>query len=338
MTVPQASAQACFIRACALDVAVRKPGNVSRASPGHGMHAGLFIASAHAAAPALFAPGARAGDRIEAAVAASWAAAGCNTNLGIVLLCAPVAMAHERLREAAARGHLRAPPTRAQLRRALGEVLGDLDVADARAAYRAIALANPGGLGAADAQDVRRAPSVGLRAAMALAAERDLIARQYRDGFADLFELALPALPAAFSLHPPATLRAPDAPPDASPDSAPDASPDSPPDARTIAAVQRVWLTLLAALPDSHIVRKHGAAVAQNVMAAAQDFQVRALRGVALDADPEFVSWDETLKARRINPGTTADLTVAALLIAGLATEPASEPVNGLANGPAAEP
>ena len=361
MTVPQASAQACFIRACALDVAVRKPGNVSRASPGHGMHAGLFIASAHAAAPALFAPGARVGGRIEAAVAASWAAAGCNTNLGIVLLCAPVAMAHERLREAAARVHLREssarvrlhapsarvrsresstrdrlhePPTRAHLRRAVGEVLGDLDVADARAAYRAIALANPGGLGAADAQDVRRAPSVGLRAAMALAAERDLIARQYRDGFADLFELALPALPAAFSLHPPATLRAPDAPPDWSPDS----PPDSPPDARTIAAVQRVWLTLLAALPDSHIVRKHGAAVAQNVMAAAQDFQTRALRGVALDADPEFVSWDETLKARRINPGTTADLTVAALLIAGLATEAASEPVNGLANGPAAEP
>ena len=84
------------------------------ADTGHSMHAGLFIASAHAAAPALFAPGARAGDRIEAAVAASWAAAGCNTNLGIVLLCAPVAMAHDRLREAAARGHLRVPPTRAQ--------------------------------------------------------------------------------------------------------------------------------------------------------------------------------------------------------------------------------
>jgi triphosphoribosyl-dephospho-CoA synthase len=36
------------------------------------------------------------------------------------------------------------------------------------------------------------------------------------------------------------------------------------------------------------------------------------------DTDPEFAAWDESLKADRINPGTTADLTVAALLIAGL--------------------
>ena len=176
MTNTAAHARACFLRACELDVAVRKPGNVSRASPGHGMRAELFIASAQATAEALFEPGARVGKRIEAAVEASWAAAGCNTNLGIVLLCAPIALAVERRPDAA---------TPHALREAIGSVLTDLDLADAKATYRAIARAQPGGLGAAPSQDVREPPSVDLRAAMALAAPRDSIARQYRDGCAD---------------------------------------------------------------------------------------------------------------------------------------------------------
>ena len=117
----------------------RKPGNVSTASPGHRMEADLFLASAVAAAPSPWcAPGARVGARIEAAVRASWQAAGCNTNLGIVLLSAPIAAA-------AARWRPRADSPR--LRRTIAEVLDGLDLEDARAAYRAIALANPGGLG-----------------------------------------------------------------------------------------------------------------------------------------------------------------------------------------------
>lgn len=285
------SAQACFLRACKLDVVVRKPGNVSLASPGHGMHAALFNSSAQAAAGPLFRLGAKVGDRIEAAMTATWAAAGCNTNLGILLLCAPIAAATERTLGA---------PTRADLRSAIDTVMGELDVDDARAAYRAIALAKPGGLGVAQAQDVHELPSIGLRAAMALAADRDRIARQYRDGFADLFELALPALPPLFLLSA--------------------ALPDGMPDAATIAAVQRLYLTLLGAFPDSHIVRNHGEVVAHSVMVAAQHWRAAS----SPDTDPAFAAWDESLKARRINPGTTADFTVAALLIAGLTAPPAA--------------
>jgi triphosphoribosyl-dephospho-CoA synthase len=262
-------ARQAFLRACELDVAVRKPGNVSVASPGHGMTAAQFVASAQAAVASLFAPGARVGQRIEAAVAASWAAVGCNTNLGIVLLCAPIAAAVERF-------------PRTDLRLALEAVLADLDRNDAAAAFRAIAFVQPGGLGDAPAEDVRRAPSVGLREAMALAAARDSIARQYVNGYADLFGLA-PAGPL------------------------------------TPAAVQRVFLTLLARLPDSHIVRKHGAAVAQTVMSAAQRWQAQAEVATVLDEQHDFIAWDEALKTARINPGTTADLTVAALLLASLA-------------------
>ena len=281
-----ARAKACFLRACELDVAVRKPGNVSRASAGHGMQADMFIASAQAAVGPLFEPGAPVGARIEAAVAATWAVAGCNTNLGILLLCAPIATAVDRLPDALAPAALRA---------SIEAVLAGLDLSDAQAAFRAIAQAHPGGLGTAPEQDVHEPPSVDLRAAMALAAPRDSIARQYRDGFADLFDLDLPALGNGFALMREGAVAG-----------------------GMATAVQRLYLTLLSEFPDSHIVRKYSDGVAQIVMTAAQAWRVRAASAVPLDSDPRFIAWDESLKADRINPGTTADLTVAALVIAGL--------------------
>ncbi|CAN7440666.1 triphosphoribosyl-dephospho-CoA synthase [Variovorax sp. LjRoot84] len=298
-------ARACFLRACWLDVAVRKPGNVSLVSPGHGMQASMFIASAQAAAGALFEPGLCVGGRIERAVAATWAVAGCNTNLGILLLGAPIALAMERHPGAT---------TCAALHAAVESVLAALDIDDARAAYRAIARARPGGLGNAPAEDVHDDPSIDLRAAMALAAERDLIARQYRDGFADLFALAFQA-----PVH---GMTCGEGPVDG----------EAPPDAATVASVQRLYLACLSGFADSHIVRNHGERVAQTVMTAAQAWRERERAGAVLDAEPDFAGWDLSLKAARINPGTSADFTVAALLLAGWigsCATPAREAANG---------
>jgi triphosphoribosyl-dephospho-CoA synthase len=271
-------ARAAFLRACELDVAVRKPGNVSMASPGHGMQATLFLASAQAAADALFTRGARVGARIEGAIAATLDAAGCNTNLGIVLLAAPIAAAAERV----------TAPTCDALRSAIEDVLAGLDLDDAGAAYRAIALARPGGLGRVAQEDVHAPPCLDLRAAMRLAAARDSVARQYANGCADLFDTGLAALHGAHPSDAPATA----------------------------AAVQRVFLTFLSCWPDSHIVRKFNADVAQRVMNDATQWLGRA--EAALDADPAFAAWDEALKWQGINPGTSADLTVATLMLDGL--------------------
>jgi triphosphoribosyl-dephospho-CoA synthetase len=134
-----------FLRACRLDVEAAKPGNVSIASAGHGMQAAQFIDSAEAAAPALFARGARVGERILDAVTRTRHVAGCNTNLGIVLLVAPLAAALESVGDTA-------PLDAARWQASVETVLSRLDVDDARAAYRAIALANPGGLGDAPEQ------------------------------------------------------------------------------------------------------------------------------------------------------------------------------------------
>ena len=282
-------ARASYLAACELDVAVRTPGNVSRFSAGHGMQAELFSASARASVTPMFRPGARVGDRIEGAVDATADVAGCNTNLGIVLLCAPVARAIELYPEATS------PHA---LRDAIQTVLSNLDVNDARAAFRAIARARPGGLGSAPAEDVHAMPTLDLRAAMALAADRDSIARQYRDGYADLFALDLRSLAAVLAGR-----------------SAAEAGPVP---AALGAAVERVYLGFLASGPDSHIVRKHGAALAHSVMRSAQPWLARATAGEPLDADPAFAAWDHELKAAGLNPGTSADFTVAALFIAGL--------------------
>jgi triphosphoribosyl-dephospho-CoA synthase len=292
-------AREAYLRACALDVQVRKPGNVSQHSAGHRMHAAQFLASARASVDALFQLEARVGQRIEAAVRATWAAVGCNTNLGILLLCAPLAAARE-MRPGA--------DTPEALRAATTEVLRGLDVADAEAAYRAIAMANPGGLASVAEQDVREPPLVSLSAAMALAADRDRIAREYRDGFPLVFEVGLPALRGLSLSHPPDTATY----------AATETATDAATDAATTAAVQRCFLALLAEVPDTHLLRKHGAAAADAVMGEARHWHARAEAREPLDADPGFVAWDEALKARGLNPGTTADLTVACLLVAGL--------------------
>jgi triphosphoribosyl-dephospho-CoA synthase len=277
-----------FLWACALDVQARKPGNVSNASAGHRMHAEQFIQSAAASVESLCSPAAPVGERIESAVRATRAVVQCNTNLGIVLLCAPIVAAGER------------SPGRG-LRRALIDVLGELDAADARAAYRAIAWARPAGLGSAPAQDVADVPTLGLRDAMALAADRDRIAWQYAHGFADVFDPGVSAFEQAHS---------------ASGDAA----------AASIAAMQRVFLEFLAAWPDSHIARKHGAALAHSVMAEARPWLARARRGQPLDDDPGFAAWDESLKRRGLNPGTSADLCVATALAWALSRAGATLP------------
>ena len=297
MSGPQAisseHARAAFLAACALDVTTPKPGNVSTQSPGHGMDAAQFLASADASLDALFASGARVGQRILDAVTRTRAAVGCNTNLGIVLLVAPLAAA---LDETGAR------PLSAQAwRAAVGEVLRRLDVEDARLAYRAIALANPGGLGEAPEQSVHAPPTVNLREAMRLASERDSIARQYTNGFADLFDAGLTAY---YEASPKADENARD-----------DASETS-----HESAMLNVFLAFLSGWPDSHIVRKHGLAPAQSVTLMAREQHARwrqtppSMRRPA--SDPQLDAWDLELKARAINPGTSADLAVATLFVA----------------------
>lgn len=273
--------EAAFINACMTEIEALKPGNVHVYAAGHRMTVADFDASAKAAAPFIAAPDLSVGERIEGAMRATWERVGQNTNLGIILLCAPLAEAAQRL----------GPPGEnpASLRDALFDVLDGLTVADAECAYRAITLANPGGLGEAG-HDVRQTPSITLLAAMVLAADRDLIARQYQSCFGDVFDIALPSLERGIARFG---------------------------DVRWAAAL--AYLDLLSRLPDTHIRRKHGEAVAVGVRHEASP--LLAMLEAANDPQeclPSLMAFDTSLKARGLNPGAIADLTVATLFVRNL--------------------
>jgi triphosphoribosyl-dephospho-CoA synthase len=164
-----------------LEVSAEKPGNVTPTNAFHNMDYQDFLRSTVALGPEI----ARAGDRnvgqtILAAITAGRRWTQANTNLGIVLLFAPLA-------KAALNGET-------GLRASLAAVLRELTVDDARAAYAAIRLATPGGLEREMQHDVRAEPTVTLREAMASAVERDSIAAEYVSDYAIIFERGLPAL------------------------------------------------------------------------------------------------------------------------------------------------
>src|SRR5271154_932369 len=86
---------AAYIEACLAELDAPKPGNVHRFAPGHRMEVADFVRSAEASAAAIASRGARMGTRVRAAVDATLKAVRQNTNLGIILLCAPLAAAAE---------------------------------------------------------------------------------------------------------------------------------------------------------------------------------------------------------------------------------------------------
>jgi triphosphoribosyl-dephospho-CoA synthase len=172
--------------ACLLEVSVEKPGNVTPTHSFHDMSYEDFLRGALALGPEM----ARAGERsvgatIVAAIAARWRWTRANTNLGIVLLFAPLA-------RATLTGN-------GNLRDSLSAVLHHLTIDDACAAYTAIRLASPGGLEARVEHDVRAEPTVTLRQAMASAAHRDSIAAEYVSDYAIIFECGLPILKSALA-------------------------------------------------------------------------------------------------------------------------------------------
>ena len=265
-----------FLAACRAELDALKPGNVHVHAGGHGMEVGQFEASAAAAAPWIAATGLKVGARVLRGVEASMAAAGCNTNLGILLLAAPLAAAAQA-------GNARSLRTR------LAHVLAALDAQDAADVYAAIRVANPGGLGAAPTADIAAPPTVGLLQAMSLAADRDRIARAYVTDFAEIFEFGVPTLDRVRLLTSDFNLM-----------------------------VTTLHMAYLAELPDSHIARKFGSDVAEQVRKEATRHKHLWQPVVAPSSFAELLAFDAELKRRSLNPGTTADFVVGTLFAASI--------------------
>ncbi len=165
--------------ACVLEVSAPKPGNVNRLHDFPDARLEDFLASAIAVGNAMRAARRLSvGETIWRAVCDTRRWVKTNTNLGMILLLAPLVKA------------CTVDNWRAQLRR----VLEELTVEDARLAYRAIRLAVPGGMGQVNQGDITDEPNLTLRAAMELARERDTVAREYCTDFEITFELTYPTL------------------------------------------------------------------------------------------------------------------------------------------------
>ena len=257
--------------ACLLEVAAPKPGNITPAHDFADTTYADMVRSALALGPVFARRRARrrsVGELIADGVRATARVTDANTNLGIVLLFAPLVRA-EATRQ-----------TGERLRGATDRVLAELGVDDAIATFAAIVEAHPGGLGDAAEHDVRAPARVSLREAMAAAAHRDSIASEYVSGYAIVFDTGLPLLSHALGER-----------------------------ASTLDAIVSLHLGLLASHPDTLIERKAGDAAAQAVSAAAREVR---------DGARTLEEFDASLRGpdHRLNPGTTADLVAATLLVA----------------------
>ena len=168
-----------YQQACEVELQAFKPGNVSVYADGHDMTVADFRLSAKVSAAPLCNLDYSLGEKIFYAVKATREAVFCNTNLGIILLCAPLIQAIS---------HIRPDLT---LRQALNQVLTTTTLEDAEWVFKAIRLASPGGLGSSNEQDVAEKPSVNLAEAMRLASAKDRIALQYITGYQDIFDFAV---------------------------------------------------------------------------------------------------------------------------------------------------
>ncbi len=268
----EAAVMASFIA----EIEAYKPGNVSIYADGHDMTVKDFIVSAEVSVPILCRSQTNLGQRVLESVKATRNAVGCNTNLGMLLLFAPIIMAAE-----ADFNDINS------LRHELEITLDSLTQSDADQVYEAIRLANPGGLGSTESQDVNKKPDCCLIEAMELASHRDSVALQYTNNFSEIFETGFVTIKSF----------------------------DKSWNSVKWSAVS-CYMVFLSSIIDSHIERKYGQQIAEKIKIKSGIIADRFLKV----ADPEkeitlIEEFDKELKAKNYNPGTCADLTAASLLV-----------------------
>lgn len=262
------------------EIRALKPGNVSRFAEGHGMTLTDFRKSAELVTPLLCDPHLSLGERILASARVTMQQVGCNTNLGMILLFAPLIKAAQVIKT----------PDINQLQREVTKQLELVEAADAQRVFKAILTADPGGLGNVAEYDVHLMPQCTLWQAMEAASHRDSIANQYVNGFTDVIDAASFTIKKYYERW------------------------------KSVEwAAVACYLNLLSRIADSHIIRKFGRKTAEQIKEKAITvFEQFDNYDNPAEATDLLMVFDRELKDTNINPGTTADLTAASLLVFGL--------------------
>lgn len=211
-----------------------------------------------------------------------------NTNLGIVMLLIPLTGAAGMT--LAKDGKIEVK----KLRENLSKILRTTTPEDALNVYEAILIAKPGGLGDVAELDVKdersknriREERISLYEIMKISSKWDNISKEWATDMRITFEFGYPLIKKLY--------------------------------ARTKnmnTTTVQAFLEILSRYPDTFVQRTHGRKVAEQVSERA-----RAIigKGGMLTAEGRklVARFDEELRGRDINPGTTADLTASSLMLA----------------------
>ncbi|MDJ0274240.1 MAG: triphosphoribosyl-dephospho-CoA synthase [Nitrososphaerota archaeon] len=211
---------------------------------------------------------------------------GGNAHLGALLLLVPLCAAAGRLISSGSRSGEKG------LRREVVKVMRSAGEADAVDVFAAIREAKPGGLGKVAYLDVTdpetyheiRKRRIRLLEALSVYRGRDLVADELVEGYPLTFEVCLPVMRRYLGST-----------------------------NRLDVAVVNGLLAVMAARPDTHVVRRNGLHVARYV----SDLAKGALRlgGIATPAGRRAVErMDSYMRSRDVRPGSSADVVDAALM------------------------
>ena len=276
--------------ACILEVDAPKVGNINRYHDFEDASLEDFHLSALAIGrPFGYLAGQGVGKTVLEAVKATRDVVSTNTNLGIILLLAPLGMAWCRLVQ-------RIEPHREETRSLAGlwreeikEVLENLTHEDTAYVYQAIRLASPTGMGQVKEYDVyeEKVPYINLLDAMKQAADHDLVARQYLEGFESILGIGSDVLKNSLQN----ALSLPQ-------------------------AIAHTHLFLLTQFPDTLIARKLGEQWSKEVQIKASVVWEKGgwLNTCGRQSVCEFDHWLRQ-NGHKLNPGSTADLIAAILFI-----------------------
>ena len=266
--------KSAYLFSCKKDIELIKPGNVNLLSSHKDTKAQDYLDSAILSSKELFNQNYSLGKRILESVNVTRSKVNVNTNLGIILLCAPVIQSYIDFNNL-------------DLREGIKKTLSTTSIKDTHDLCAAINISSPGGLGDSDMYDTASYPNASIKQIMDYSQEYDRISYQYSHNFSDIFDFIIPKLEFLNQRYESLDI-----------------------------SLSLLFIEILAKIPDSHISRKFGDKIAKKTSNNAHDL----LKILDREYDPDYLAkalnnLDYEYKKKGINPGTTADLLVASLMI-----------------------
>lgn len=266
--------KSAYLFSCKKDIELIKPGNVNLLSSHKDTKAQDYLDSAILSSKELFNQNYSLGKRILESVNVTRSQVNVNTNLGIILLCAPVIQSYIDFNNL-------------DLRQGIKKTLSTSSIKDTHDLCAAINISSPGGLGDSDMYDTASYPNASIKQIMDYSQEYDRISYQYSHNFSDIFDFIIPKLEFLNQRYESLDI-----------------------------SLSLLFIEILAKIPDSHISRKFGDKIAKKTSNNAHDL----LKILDREHDPDYLAkalnnLDYEYKKKGINPGTTADLLVASLMI-----------------------